>query len=215
MNAPVEDLDGLRDDGYDAVLVATGTPLSTRMGVPGDQLDGVLSGVAFLRAVKLGEGVDLKRSTRRRHRRRQRRDGHGPDRPPARRADVTVVYRRTRAEMPAHHVEADDTEKEGVGFIFQAAPVAVLDDGHGATRGLRCSRMAPGAPDASGRSRPEPVPGSEFDIDCDVIITRDRHGAGHRGVRRPGPGRRRTGRSWSTSGRSRPTCRGCSPPATS
>ena len=171
VNAPVEDLEGLRDDGYDAVLVATGTPLSTRMGVPGDQLDGVLSGVAFLRAVKLGEGVDLK------DRRVVVIGGGNVAMDTARTArrlgakDVTVVYRRTRAEMPAHHVEADDTEKEGVGFTFQAAPVAVLDDGQGATRGLRCSRMAPGAPDASGRSRPEPVPGSEFDIDCDVIIT--------------------------------------------
>ncbi len=161
----------LHDDGYDAVLVATGTPLSTRLGVPGDQLDGVLSGVAFLRAVKLGEGVDLK------DRRVVVIGGGNVAMDTARTArrlgaqDVTVVYRRTRAEMPAHHVEADDTEKEGVRFIFQAAPVAVLDDGHGATRGLRCSRMAPGTPDASGRSRPEPVPGSEFDIDCDVIIT--------------------------------------------
>ena len=195
--------------------MATGTPLSTRMGVPGDQLDGVLSGVAFLRAVKLGEGVDLK------DRRVVVIGGGNVAMDTARTArrlgakDVTVVYRRTRAEMPAHHVEADDTEKEGVGFTFQAAPVAVLDDGHGATRGLRCSRMAPGAPDASGRSRPEPVPGSEFDIDCDVIITAIGMApdtaafAGQ--VRADKAGRL----DRSTSGRSRPTCRGCSPPATS
>ena len=131
------------------------------------------------------------------------------------RRDVTVVYRRTRAEMPAHHVEADDTEKEGVGFAFQAAPVAVLDDGQGATRGLRCSRMAPGAPDASGRSRPEPVPGSEFDIDCDVIITAIGMApdtaafAGQVRADTDGAARRRP------SERSRPTSRGCSPPATS
>jgi heterodisulfide reductase subunit A len=81
------------------------------------------------------------------------------------------VYRRTRAEMPAHHVEADDTEKEGVGFTFQVAPVAVIDEGHGAARGLRCSRMTTGTPDASGRSRPEPIPNSEFELDCDVIIS--------------------------------------------
>ncbi len=129
--------------------------------------------------------------------------------------DVTVVYRRTRAEMPAHHVEADDTEKEGVGFVFQAAPVAVLDDGHGATRGLRCSRMAPGAPDASGRSRPEPVPGSEFDIDCDVIITAigmAADTAAFAGQVRVDAERLDRGR------RADPpdaTCPGCSPPATS
>ena len=170
VNAPVEDLEGLRGQGYDAVLVATGTPLSTRMGVPGDQLDGVLGGVAFLRAVKLGEGIDLT------GRRVVVIGGGNVAMDTARTArrlgarDVTVVYRRTRAEMPAHHVEATDTEKEGVGFVFQAAPIEVLDDGQGATRALRCTRMAAGAPDASGRSRPEPVPGSEFDVECDVII---------------------------------------------
>ena len=169
-SAPVQDLDTLHEQGYEAVLLATGTPLSTKLGVPGDELDGVLSGVAFLRAVKLGEGVDLSdqrvvvigggnvaMDTARTARRLGARE-------------VTVVYRRTRSEMPAHHVEADDTEKEGVRFVFQAAPVAVLDDGHGATRGLRCSRMAPAKAGASGRSRPEPVPGSEFEIACDVII---------------------------------------------
>ena len=171
VNTPIEDLDGLHTDGYDAVLVATGTPLSTRLGVPGDQLDGVLGGVAFLRAVKLGEGVDLA------DRRVVVIGGGNVAMDAARTArrlgarDVTVVYRRTRAEMPAHHVEADDTEKEGVAFRFQAAPVAVLDDGRGAARGLRCTRMEPGSPDPSGRRRPEPVAGSEFNIDCDVIIT--------------------------------------------
>ena len=169
-SAPVQDLDTLHEQGYEAVLLATGTPLSTKLGVPGDELDGVLSGVAFLRAVKLGEGVDLSdqrvvvigggnvaMDTARTARRLGARE-------------VTVVYRRTRSEMPAHHVEADDTEKEGVRFVFQAAPVAVLDDGRGAARGLRCSRMAPAKAGASGRSRPEPVPGSEFEIACDVII---------------------------------------------
>jgi NADPH-dependent glutamate synthase beta subunit-like oxidoreductase len=109
VDTQVEDLERLHGDGYDAVLVATGTPLSTRMGVPGDQLDGVLSGVAFLRAVKLGEGVDLK------DRRVVVIGGGNVAMDTARTArrlgarDVTVVYRRTRAEMPAHHVEADDT----------------------------------------------------------------------------------------------------------
>jgi heterodisulfide reductase subunit A2 len=170
VSSPVEDLEALHGEGYDAVLVATGTPLSTRLGVPGDELDGVLGGVPFLRAVKLGEGVDLtdKRvvvigggnvamDTARTARRLGARD-------------VTVVYRRTREEMPAHHVEAADTEKEGVNFVFEAVPQAVLDNGEGAARALQCSRVAPGAPDVSGRSRPEPIPGSDFEIECDVLI---------------------------------------------
>ena len=169
-SAPVRDLDTLHHQGYEAVLLATGTPLSTKLGVPGEQLDGVLGGVAFLRAVKLGEGIDLS------DKRVVVIGGGNVAMDTARTArrlgasDVTVVYRRSRPEMPAHHVEADDTEKEGVRFVFQAAPVEVLDDGHGATRGLRCSRMAPVKAGASGRSRPEPVPGSEFEIACDVII---------------------------------------------
>ena len=169
-NAPVNDLEALHGEGYDAVLLATGTPLSTKLGVPGDRIDGVLSGVDFLRAVKLGEGVDLT------GRRVVVIGGGNVAMDTARTArrlgarDVTVVYRRTRAEMPAHHVEAGDTETEGVQFVFQAAPIAVLDDGHAATRGLRCDRMTAGTPDASGRSRPVPVPGSEFEIECEVII---------------------------------------------
>ncbi len=171
LNAPVEDLDRLREGGYDAVLVATGTPLSTRLGVPGDGLDGVMGGVPFLRAVKLGEGVDLT------NRRVVVIGGGNVAMDTARTArrlgarDVTVVYRRTRAEMPAHHVEADDTEQEGVKFVFQAAPVAVVDDGSGAARALLCARMTAGGADATGRRRPEPVAGSEFELECDVIIT--------------------------------------------
>jgi len=170
VNSPVTDLAALHDEGYDAVLVATGTPLSARLGVPGDDLAGVLGGVSFLRQVKLGDGVDLVG-------RRVLVVGGGnvamDTARTARRlgaADVTVVYRRTRDEMPAHHVEADDTEKEGVRFIFEAAPAAVLDDGQGALRGLRCSRMRPGSPDASGRRRPERMPGSDFDLEADVVI---------------------------------------------
>jgi heterodisulfide reductase subunit A len=170
-STPVKDLAALHGQGYEAVLLATGTSLSTELGVPGDQLDGVLGGVSFLRTVKLGEGVDLA------GRRVVVIGGGNVAMDTARTArrlgarEVTVVYRRTRAEMPAHHVEADDTEREGVRFVFQAAPLEVLDDGHGAVRGLRCSRMAAGTVDASGRRRPEPIPGSEFVVDCDLIVT--------------------------------------------
>ncbi len=169
-SAPVTDLEALHAEGYEAVLLATGTPLSTKLGIPGDQLDGVLSGVDFLRGVKLGEPVDLagKRvlvigggnvamDTARTARRLGARD-------------VTVVYRRSRAEMPAHHVEADDTETEGVHFVFEAAPAEVLDDGNGAARALRCTRMAPSVAGPTGRGRPEPIPGLDFEIAGDVVI---------------------------------------------
>jgi heterodisulfide reductase subunit A-like polyferredoxin len=83
---------------------------------------------------------------------------------------VTVAYRRGRTEMPAHHVEADDAEREGIQFALQVAPLEVTGDRNGAVAGLRCQRMRLGEPDASGRRRPEPIAGSEYVIDCDVII---------------------------------------------
>ncbi len=171
VDTPVEDLTALHDDGYEAVLVATGTPISTRLGVPGDDLDGVLSGTGFLRAVKLDDDVDLS------DRRVVVIGGGNVAMDTARTArrlgarSVTVVYRRTRAEMPAHHVEAGDTEKEGVSFVFQAAPAEVLGTDQGSVRGLRCTKMASGAPDASGRRRPQPVSGSEFELECDAVIS--------------------------------------------
>jgi heterodisulfide reductase subunit A2 len=169
-SSPVEDLAALRRDGYDAVLVATGTPRSTTLGVPGEESPGVLGGVEFLRDVRLDRAADLaaKRvvvvgggNVAMDAARTARRLGA---------ASVTVAYRRGREEMPAHRAEVDDAEREGVQFAFLAAPVEVATDEAGAVRGLRCTKMALGAPDASGRRRPEPIPGSELTMDCEVVV---------------------------------------------
>ncbi len=168
--SPVRDLAALKADGFDAVLVATGTHRSSNLGVPGEDRLGVLGGTEFLRRVKLDQPMDL---TGRRvvvvgggnvamdAARTARRLGA---------ASVTVAYRRGRDEMPAHHVEADDAEREGVAFSLQVAPLEVLGDAQGAVGGLRCTRMRLGEPDGSGRRRPEPIPGSETVIPCEVII---------------------------------------------
>ncbi len=168
---PVRDLEALKTDGFDAVLVATGTNRSTNLGVPGEDRLGVLGGTDFLRKVKLDEPLDIAG-------RRVVVVGGGnvamDVARTARRlgaASVTVAYRRGRDEMPAHHVEADDAEKEGAVFSLQVAPAEVVGDENGAVSGLRCTRMALGAPDASGRGRPEPIPGSEFTIPCEVIVS--------------------------------------------
>jgi len=79
------------------------------------------------------------------------------------------VYRRSRAEMPAIAEEVQEAEEEGVVFHFLATPVEALVEG-GRVRGLRCVRIRLGEPDASGRRRPEPIPGSEFDLAADTVI---------------------------------------------
>jgi heterodisulfide reductase subunit A len=170
-NSRVRDLAALKADGFDAVLIATGTHRSTSLGVPGEDRLGVLGGTDFLRAVKLGEPMDLSG-------RRVVVVGGGNVAMDAARtarrlgaASVTVAYRRGREEMPAHHVEAEDAEREGVAFSLQVTPAEVVGDEHGAVSGLACTRMKLGAPDASGRRRPEPIAGSEFVLPCELVIT--------------------------------------------
>ncbi len=167
---PVTDLEALRRDGFDAVLVATGTPLSTGLNVPGEKLEGVVSGLQFLRATRLGAAADLT------GKRVVVVGGGNVAMDTARTAvrlgasETTVAYRRGRAEMPAHTAEVDDAERDGVRFSFQVAPVEVVGDTAGRVTGLRCQRMALGKPDASGRRRPEPIKGSEFVIACDTVL---------------------------------------------
>jgi heterodisulfide reductase subunit A-like polyferredoxin len=167
----VADIAGLKAEGWDAVLLATGTPRVTALGVPGEDAPGVLSGLHFLRDVRLGNAFDLagKRvvvvgggNVAMDAARTVRRLGA---------ADTVVAYRRGREEMPAHAVEVEEAEREGARFRFLVAPTAVVTDEHGAVTGLRCTKMRLGEPDASGRRRPEPVPDSEFVLACDAVIS--------------------------------------------
>jgi glutamate synthase (NADPH/NADH) small chain len=83
---------------------------------------------------------------------------------------ATLVYRRSRAEMPARIEEVKHAEEEGIVFEMLTNPVQILGDNDGWVRGIRCQRMGLGEPDKSGRPRPVPIAGSEFDIECDVVI---------------------------------------------
>jgi len=83
---------------------------------------------------------------------------------------VYCIYRRSRTEAPARLEELHHAEEEGVEFHWLSHPVAVLDDGQGNVRALRCVRMTLGEPDASGRRRPIPVADSEFDFEADVVV---------------------------------------------
>jgi heterodisulfide reductase subunit A-like polyferredoxin len=169
-DAPVTDLESLKAQGYDAVVVATGTQVASRMNVPGEDAQGSVNGLDFLNDVANGKAPDVAGK-------RVVIVGGGNVAMDAARvarrlgaAESRVVYRRGRSEMPAHHVESDDAEAEGAIFELLVNPTEVLTR-DGRVVGVRLQKMRLGDPDASGRRSPEPIPGSEYVRDCDVVIS--------------------------------------------
>jgi heterodisulfide reductase subunit A-like polyferredoxin len=162
-------IDGLKKAGYAAIFVGTGAHKSQKMGLPGDDAAGVMYGLDFLGPVNLGEKVTLGKKTVV--------VGAGNVAMDAARAalrmgakEVTVVYRRSRVEMPALPEEIAQAEEEGVKFELLTNPVNVIAGSDGHVRGLECLRMQLGEPDASGRRRPVAVEGSNFTVDADNVI---------------------------------------------
>ena len=161
-------IDDLLNDGYKAVYLALGAHKGIELGIPGEKAEGVRQGVDFLREVNLtgkadvgknvaiiGGGnvaIDVSRSAVRLGAK-----------------EVRIIYRRTRAEMPAWEEEIIASESEGVMITYLAAPQEVLTR-DGSVVGLRCIRMELGEPDSSGRRRPVPIPGSEYDMEIDQLI---------------------------------------------
>ncbi len=161
-------IESLKKDGYKAIFVSTGAHKSLKMELKGGDTKGVLYGLDFLCPANLGEKVSVGK--------RVLVIGGGNVAMDASRAalrlgaeEVTVVYRRGRAEMPALPEEIQQAEEEGVKFEFLTNPVKVISSKMQVT-GLECQRMKLGTPDASGRRRPEPVEGSNFVIDADMVI---------------------------------------------
>jgi NADPH-dependent glutamate synthase beta subunit-like oxidoreductase len=158
-------LDDLKD--YQAILLAVGQSMSRKLGVSGEEAAGVLHGIEFLRRLDGGEKPSLGS--------RVAVIGGGNTAVDAARsacrlgAEVTIVYRRSRHEMPAIGEEIEEALEEGVRIEYLAAPVEVLTEG-GRVRGLRCVRMELGEPDESGRRRPVPVPGSEYTVEVETVI---------------------------------------------
>jgi glutamate synthase (NADPH/NADH) small chain len=168
----------LDEEGYDAVFLGTGAGLPMFMRIPGENYNGVYSANEFLTRVNLmkaylfpewdtpvkigrkvaviGAGnvaMDSARSALR----------LGAD-------EVHIIYRRSREEVPARAEEVHHAEEEGIIFDFLNNPVEIYGDEKGWVRGMRCIRMQLGEPDASGRRRPLPIEGSEFDIDVDMVV---------------------------------------------
>jgi NADPH-dependent glutamate synthase beta subunit-like oxidoreductase len=162
-------LDELRQS-YDAVYVALGAQQGVRLGVEGEEAPNVFSGVDFLNRFHHGEKLDLGK------------DvvvivvGGGDTAIDAARickrlgANVTILYRRTIDEMPAIRAEIEEAIEEGINIEFLAAPVGFTKEGDLVTA-MRCVRMELGEPDASGRRRPVPIEGSEFEIPASAVIS--------------------------------------------
>jgi len=161
-------IDSLKGNGYEAIFLALGAQASQKMKVEGEDLPGILSGIGFLRDVALGQKVSLGQKVAV--------IGGGNTAIDAARtalrlgtSEVTIVYRRSRDEMPANNEEIEQAEQEGVKFHFLAAPVKISARNSKADT-MECIKMALGEPDSSGRRRPEPIAGSEFTIDVDTVI---------------------------------------------
>lgn len=166
-NSRVESLDQLFSEGYDAVFLAIGAHKGMKMRVEGEDNPGVIEGVSFLREVSLGKEMRVGAKVAV--------IGGGnvaiDSACTALRLDaeeVTIVYRRTRVEMPAGAKEVEETLEEGVKIIFLAAPSKIEQEG--GLVDMECIRMELGEPDDSGRRRPLPIKGSEFHMKFNTVI---------------------------------------------
>ncbi|MCJ7605685.1 MAG: FAD-dependent oxidoreductase [Dehalococcoidales bacterium] len=167
LNTRIESVDKLFEDGYDAVFLGPGAHKGMTLGVAGDDLPGVFDGASFLRDANLGVKVNTGDRV-------AVIGGGNVAIDSARMAlrlgakDVRIVYRRTRAEMPASAEEVEAAIEEGIKIEFLTSHLKVTQKGNGLV--LSCNRNELGEPDASGRRRPVPVKGSEFDVEYDSII---------------------------------------------
>ncbi|MBM4053256.1 MAG: FAD-binding protein [Planctomycetes bacterium] len=159
----------LLEKGYDAVFIAVGAQIGKRLEILGEEgTEGVMDCLVFLKDVSSGNvkspgenvavigggnsAIDAARTAKRLAK------------------NVSIVYRRTKEEMPALAWEVEEAEHEGVDFHFLAAPTKIITE-NGKAKGLQCVKMRLGKPDESGRRRPEPIPDSAFVIETDCIIS--------------------------------------------
>ncbi|MEW6689751.1 MAG: NADPH-dependent glutamate synthase [Pseudomonadota bacterium] len=168
----------IEEMGFDAVFIGTGAGYPSFMGIPGESLNGVLSANELLTRCNLMRArefpaydtpIDLGK--------RVAVIGAGNTAMDAMRValrlgaqKVYCVYRRTKAEAPARAEEIHHAEEEGIEFHWLTSPVEILEGEGKRVRGMRCQKMELGEPDASGRRRPVPVAGSEFEFECDQVV---------------------------------------------
>jgi len=160
---------GLEAADFSCVFLGIGAHDALDLNISGENTDGVIDAIGFLRKVNLGDrtcpgsdvvvigggnvAIDAVRVAKR----------LGAEK-------LTLVYRRSEKEMPAYEDEIAGARQENIKFLFLTSPVQIIEK-QGRAAGLQCIKNKLGAPDASGRQRPEPIAGSEFIISCDTIIT--------------------------------------------
>ena len=162
--------------GFEAVFIGSGAGLPKFMGIPGESWKGVYSANEFLTRINLMKAYQPGSATPVQHGQKVAVVGGGNVAMDAARcarrlgAEVTIVYRRTEAELPARKEEVEHAKEEGIAFRFLTNPLEILADEQGWVRSVRCQEMALGEPDASGRRRPVPVEGSEMELPMDSVI---------------------------------------------
>jgi glutamate synthase (NADPH) small chain len=163
---------------FDAIFIANGAGLPVFMNVPGENFKGVYSANEYLTRINLMAAYDFPHSdTPVLNGQRVAVVGGGNVAMDAVRTAkrlgakaAMIVYRRTHDELPARAEEVHHAEQEGVKFEFLTAPLEVIGNDKRWVTGLKCQKMQLGEPDSSGRRRPEPLPGSEFVLECDVVV---------------------------------------------
>jgi NADH-quinone oxidoreductase subunit F len=167
VNFTIEDI---KDSGFEAVFIAAGAQRSQNIGIPGEleDIEGFYYGLRFLRDVKIGKPVKIGRNV-------AIIGGGNVALDSSRTAlrlgadEVSIFYRRSREEMPVTEVEYDEALAEGIQVNFLVSPTRIANDDW-KVAGLQCVHMKLGEPDASGRRRPIPIPGSEFFASADTVI---------------------------------------------
>jgi len=161
-------LDTLRNEGYTAIFIANGAQLSRKLRIPGEDLEGVFHAIEFLRHVSLRKTVDVGEKVAV--------IGGGNSAIDAActslrlgAKEVTILYRRSRNEMPALPHEIEAAKEEGIKFNFLVAPTQIIGE-EGRVKIIECLKMELGEPDASGRRRPVPIQGSEHTYEVDTVI---------------------------------------------
>ena len=170
-------IDELLEMGFEAVFIASGAGLPRFMGIPGESLKGVYSANEYLTRINLMKAYEENSLTPIMRGRHVAVVGGGNVAMDAARCamrlgagDVSIVYRRGMKELPARQEEVHHAQEEGIAFHLLTNPVQILGDERGWVRGLQCIKMTLGEPDASGRRRPIELPGSEYELEADVVI---------------------------------------------